>query len=120
MKHEDYEQLPSIKSFKGTKSKEHLFKDQFLVKVQAGQEGDIMGGGVSSKIEDSMVMVYDKSRTVNGRTDNEKLFEIVRQYGKLGSELNYSKRIFLHARIHKENVDFIQVHTDRLVHDQDW
>ena len=91
------------------------------MKVQAGSEGTTLGvGGISSPIEDSKLLIYDKSRIVSGSVENARLFNLVRQFGKLGSQLNFSKKIFLFARILKKNIDFIEVNTDRLFHDQDW
>ena len=123
LRHEDYEPHQAVKNFKGTKSKKDLLKEksEFLVKVQAGQEGNLgCGGGLAHRIDDSTVMVYDQSRIVSGRLEHEQLFNIVRQFGKLGSEMNYSKRIFLNARIIKKDINHIQVRIDDLVHDQSW
>ena len=112
---------PSVPNFKGTKNKKDLLNCEFLVKVQAGSEGHIvLGGGLADKIEDSEITIYDKSRTVSGIVEHEQLFNLVRQFGKLGSELNFSKRLYLHAKIVRKNKDHIQVRTDKLVHDQDW
>ena len=121
--HENYEPHQAVKNFKGTKSKKELIKEkgEFLVKVQAGQEGNVFsGGGLADRVDDSSVMVYDKSRIVTGSLEHEQLFNLVRQFGKLGSEMNYSKRIYLNARIIKKDINHIQVRIDDLVHDQGW
>ena len=110
-----------LKTSEELRRKKDLLNIEFLVKVQAGKEGHILhGGGLANKVEDSNITIYDKSRTVSGSVNNEKLFNLVRQFGKLCSEMNYSKRIFLYAKILKKNVDHIQVRTDLLLHDQDW
>ena len=75
----------------------------------------MLGGGSGNE-----VVIYDKFRFVSGSVENEKLFQIVRQYGKLSGEQNYNKRIYLWATIIGRNKNEIEVRTDELFHDLGW
>ena len=70
--------------------------------------------------EEDFLIVYDEFRFVSGSVENEKLFQIVRQYGKLSGEQNYHKRIYLWATIIGRNKNVIEVRTDELFHDLGW
>ena len=73
------------------------------------------GGGLGNEL-----WIYDEFRFVCGTVENEKLFQIVRQYGKLSGEQNYHKRIYLCAKIIGRNKNEIEVRTDELFHDLGW
>ena len=106
---------------------------EFLVKIGAGDnhfglKSDLSkmsatrafsykmsGGGL-----DNAIVIYDEFRFVCGTVENEKLFQIVRQYGKLSGEQNFNKRIYLWATIIGRNKNEIEVRTDELFHDLGW
>ena len=106
---------------------------EFIVKIAGGdnyfglkpdmskrpKEHDIsysmLGGGFGNE-----VVIYDEFRFVSGSVENEKLFQIVRQYGKLSGEQIYAKRIYLWATIIGRNKNEIEVRTDELFHDLGW
>ena len=74
-----------------------------------------VGGGLGNTL-----FIYDEFRFVCGTVENEKLFQIVRQYGKLSGEHIYAKRIYLCAKIIGRNKNEIEVRTDELFHDLGW
>ena len=121
LQHWIYISYQCVKNFEGTKTKSELLHWEFLVKIQAGRDTDpVNGSGLACKLEDSEIHIYDRSRTVCGSVNHEFLFNFVRQFGKLCSEMNYSTRIYLNARMIEKNVDHIQVRTDILPLDQGW
>ena len=67
-----------------------------------------------------MLMIYDEFRFISGATKSPKIWDIVRQFGKLSGEKCYNKRIFLHARLHRGNKNELLVRTEQLLHDQGW
>ena len=75
----------------------------------------MLGGGCGNE-----VVIYDEFRFVSGSVENEKLFQIVTQYGKLSGEQIYAKRIYLWAMIIGRNKNEIEVRTDELFHDLGW
>ena len=75
----------------------------------------MLGGGSGNE-----VLIYDEFRFVSGSVENEKLFQIVSQYGKLSGEQIYAKRIYLLATIIGRNKNEIEVRTDELFHDLGW
>ena len=106
---------------------------EFLVKIGAGDNCfgfkrdmskmsslhamayNMVGGGLGNEL-----WIYDEFRFVCGTVENEKLFQIVRQYGKLSGEQNYNKRIYMCAKIIGRNKNEIEVRTDELFHDLGW
>ena len=75
----------------------------------------MLGGGSGNE-----VVIYDEFRFVSGTVENEKLFQIVRQCGKLSGEQNYHKIIYLWAKLIGRNKNEIEVRTDELFHDLGW
>lgn len=75
---------------------------------------------IQKQPSDEVLLVYDKFRFVCGTASNQKLFDIVRQFGKLSGEKIYNKRIYLYARMSKGNKNELIVRTDELVHEQGW
>ena len=113
--------------------KKRVVKDyvgkEFLIKISAAK--DQFGLQPSEKAlppnfpmesagDDNDLWVYDQFRFVSGATRNDKLQNLVRQFGKLSGEKIYNKRIYLHARIRNNNKNELQVRTDQLLHDQGW
>ena len=111
-----------LKDFKGK---------QFLVKITAGQDHFGFDENTMTRILKQNhlpsasrpideLWVYDEFRFVCGATQNERMKEIVRQFGRLTGEKIFTKQIFLHARIHRANKNELEVRTDQLFHDQGW
>ena len=110
--------------------KDYRGKD-FLVKISAGDDGfglDRSGDAKSSVAgatrtgEAGDLWIYDEFRFISGATKCPKIFDLVRQFGKLSGEKCYNKRIFLFARLlgGPHPVWKISVRTDQLFHEQGW
>ena len=76
--------------------------------------------GLSSVLEDKFLIIYDEFRFIKGSVENDKLFDIVMQFGKLSGEQIYAKRIYMYAKIIGKKKNELLVRTDELLHDQGW
>ena len=104
-------------------------RKEFLIKITAGDDGfglDRSGEkhfGIDMGLvreDPNMLMIYDEFRFISGTTKCPKIWDIVRQFGKLSGEKCYNKRIFLHARLHRGNKNELLVRTDQFFHEQGW
>jgi len=121
-----------IKDERAKKKKKGYKNKEFLIKISCGGNGfglDTEKGGtglqklammVCRQPDDDVLWVYDKFRFVCGTANNQKLFDVVRQFGKLSGEKVYNKRIYLYARMSKGNKNELIVRKDELVHEQGW
>ena len=113
--------------------KDYIGKD-FLVKFSAGDDGFGLDRSddatslvervtrVTRTGEPGDLWIYDEFRFISGITKCPKIFDLVRQFGKLSGEKCYNKRIFLLARLlgGPHPVWKISVRTDQLFHEQGW
>ena len=84
---------------------------EFLVKVTAGDDGFGLDRSAEKKLgvipaqnQDLQgLTIYDEFRFISGVTKCQKIWDIVRQFGKLSGDKIYNKRIFLYAQLHRGN-----------------
>ena len=100
---------------------------EFLVKISAGDDGFGLDRSedyrmLGKSVEPGVVWIYDKFRFISGATKCPKLFDIVRQFGKLSAEKVSNRRIYLYARLlgGPRPVWRISVRTDQFSHEQGW
>ena len=102
---------------------------EFLIKITAGDDGfgldrstDTRGLGMGRNAEPGSLFIYDEFRYISGITKCPKLFEIVRQFGKLSGEKVSNRRIYLYARLlcGPHPVWKLSVRIDKLFHEQGW
>ena len=103
---------------------------EFLVKFSAGDDGfgldrsdeEMFGIKIGHLKKDLMdtLRIYDEFRFIYGDTKCQKMFDIVRHFGKLSGEKCYNKRIFLYARLNRGNKNELLVRTDQFLHEQGW
>ena len=76
----------------------------------------------SRTAEPGLLVIYDEFRNISGHTTCTKLFDIVRQFGKLSGEKCYNKRLFVKARLLSGPFPVwkILVKTDQFFHEQGW
>ena len=104
----------------------------FLVKISAGDDGfgldrsDKKSLDLVAKItrtgEPGDMLIYDEFRFISGITRCPKIFDLVREFGKLSGEKCYNKRIYLTAKLLGGPLPMwkIVVRTDQFFHEQGW
>merc|ERR1719239_228807 len=109
--------------------KDYRRKD-FLVKISAG--GDNFGldhlvnksldlvAKITRTGEPGDLWIYDEFRFISGITRCPKIFDLVREFGKLSGEKCYNKRIYLTAKLLGGPLPMwkILVRTDHFFHEQ--
>ena len=118
---EDRTAKKQLKDYKGK---------NFLVKISAGDDGfgldrsdaKSLVGRITRTGEPGDLWIYDEFRFISGITRCPKLFDLVREFGKLSGEKCYNKRIYLSARLLGGPLPVwkISVRTDQLFHEQGW